>query len=533
MPGDARDIPLWGRFEARFNSDALYENLVQDARFRVTFVAPSGIETSVDGFWDGADEWAVRFSPSETGEWTYVTECSDTGNKSLNRRTGGFRCVPATGTSRFATHGAVRVSDDHRYLTHADGTPFFWMADTAWNGALLSTPDEWEHYLRERVGQGYSAVQWVATQWRASPDGDRDGRKAFEGRERIRVDPEFFRRLDARLDAINRSGMVGAPVMLWENSVDSAYPDSNPGHVLPQSQAILLGRYMAARWGANAVVWILMGDWRYQPENAERWRGIGRGIFGTGIHAPVATHVRSRVFLAEEFRDEDWLEIVGYQTGHSEEESCLRWIHSGDIASEWDKIAARVIMNLEPNYEDHVSAYSGERFDSLATRRACYWSLLNAPTAGVTYGGHGVWGWDDGTAPAVDHPKTGIPQRWQDAIHLPGGEQMAHVAALFTSIEWWRLRPAPGLVSRQPGETDAARHVSASRTDAGDLAVVYTPQERVLELNPSVIGPGLRAIWFNPRIGTRTDAAPHGGAGEGVWEAPGEGDWVLLFERSD
>ena len=63
--------------------------------------------------------------------------------------------------------------------------------------------------------------------------------------------------------------------------------------------------------------------------------------------------------------------------------------------------------------------------------------------------------------------------------------------------------------------------------------MVYTPQERVLELNPSVLGPGLSAIWFNPRTGTRTDAAPPDSAGEGVWEAPGEDDWVLLFERSD
>jgi len=531
MPASSATVPLWGRFEHRIESDVSYENPLQDASLRVTFVAPSGAEHVVDGFWDGGNTWAVRFSPSETGRWTYTTECSDTANPSLHALTGAFRCVPPTGSTRFETHGPVRVSDDRRYLAHADGAPFFWLADTAWNGPLLSTEGEWDHYLRERAGQRYTAVQWVATQWRTSPEGDRNGDKAYEGSGRITVNPDFFRRLDAKLDAINRAGMVGAPVMLWENSVNSAHPESNPGHVLPEDQAILLGRYMAARWGANAVLWILMGDWRYEPENAERWRRIGRGIFGSRSHAPVATHVRSRVFLAEEFRDEQWLEVVGYQTGHSEEESCLEWIFAGEVAREWDTPPPRVIMNLEPNYEHHVSAHSGKRFDALAVRRACYWSLLNAPTAGVTYGGHGVWGWDDGTKLPVDHPHTGTPPHWRDALHLPGGEQMAHIAALFTSIEWWRLRPAPDLLAAQPGDSDVRRHVSASGTDAGDLALVYSPDNPTIELRSAALSAGLATVWFDPRTGQRTPATAADRGETRIYRTPGPGDWVLLLER--
>jgi len=76
-------------------------------------------------------------------------------------------------------------------------------------------------------------------------------------------------------------------------------------------------------------------------------------------------------------------------------------------------------------------------------RRAVYWSLLGAPTAGVTYGGHGVWGWDDGTKPPTDHPYTGTPMAWQNALTMPAAEQMAHVPDFFATIDWWRLRPAP------------------------------------------------------------------------------------------
>ena len=29
-------------------------------------------------------------------------------------------------------HGKLQVSDNQRFLQHADGTPFFWLGETAW-----------------------------------------------------------------------------------------------------------------------------------------------------------------------------------------------------------------------------------------------------------------------------------------------------------------------------------------------------------------------------------------------------------------
>src|SRR4051794_19888990 len=39
----------------------------------------------------------------------------------------------------FAAHGKLRVAKSGTYLEHADGTPFFFLADTAWTGPALST----------------------------------------------------------------------------------------------------------------------------------------------------------------------------------------------------------------------------------------------------------------------------------------------------------------------------------------------------------------------------------------------------------
>ena len=88
-------------------------------------------------------------------------------------------------------------------------------ARAGWKPALLSTPDEWQHYLRERVRQRFTAIQWVATQWRASPSGDRLNELAFTGTERIAVNPAFFQRLDEKVTALNDAGLLSVPVLLF------------------------------------------------------------------------------------------------------------------------------------------------------------------------------------------------------------------------------------------------------------------------------------------------------------------------------
>src|SRR5205823_3739392 len=99
-----------------------------------------GETNQVYGFWDGGKTWRVRFSPNVPGRWSFKTTCSDTDNKGLHDRAGEFICTAPTGSNRFSQHGLVRVARDQRHFEHADGTPFFWLADTVWNGARASVP---------------------------------------------------------------------------------------------------------------------------------------------------------------------------------------------------------------------------------------------------------------------------------------------------------------------------------------------------------------------------------------------------------
>ena len=522
-------IPKWSVFETSFESRVTYRNPFQEAGLSVVFTSPSGETRIVYGFWDGGSVWRVRFSPNEIGKWIYSTTCEDAANNGLHHREGSFVCTAALGKTVFEKHGPVYVSENRRFLSHEDGTPFFWLADTAWNGALLSTAEEWNSYARERARQKFSAVQWVTTQWRAAPAGDIQKQLAYTGLEKITVNPGFFRRLDEKARTLNQAGLLNVPVLLWAIGGGSN-PQVNPGFALAEDQAIRLARYMVARWGAYHVIWILAGDGDYRGLKSERWANIGRGVFDDIHHAPTMMHPGGMHWIYQEFRNEGWLDLFGYQSGHGDDEKTLRWMTKGPPSTDWKYQPIRPFINLEPPYEDHIAYQSKTRILPETTRRAMYWSLLGAPTAGVSYGGHGVWGWDDGTKPPTDHPSTGVPKPWRKALKLPGAEQISHLAAFFTGIDFWQLRPAPQILATQPGESSAAQFSSVSRTDDGAVVAAYLPDNREVSIRAEGLPRKASANWFNPRTG-ESSAAQGVTSGTTVsFSPPSPGDWLLLLK---
>jgi len=527
--GAAGEVPKWERFEAMLQSSLDYANPVQEATLTAVFTSPKGERRKVYGFWDGAKTWRLRFAPNATGRWTYKTFCSDGKNQGLNGKSGEFVCSEGTSKTRFTQHGPIRVSDDERSLVHEDGTPFFYLGDTAWNGALRSTPEEWAQYIKERTRQKFTAVQYGATQWRASPKGNRNNQPAYKGSaNRIEINPAFFQGLDKKADALTQAGLLNVPVMLWAYGGGSD-PKVNPGVSLPDDQAIILARYMLARWGANPALWILGGDGDYHGNKSERWKKIGRAVFGDALHDPVTMHPQGMQWVWEEFKDEKWYNVVGYQSGHGDDDATLRWMTEGPLTVDWTRMPHRPFINLEPPYENHIAYQSKKPISPDTMRRAMYWTLLNNPTAGITYGGHGVWGWDDGKNPPVDHPNTGKPMPWQKALLMPGAEQMKHLVDFFTSLDFGRLRPTAAFVVNQPGASAPSHYVSAARTDQKDLMIVYIPEERTIEIKLDALPPSPNITWVSPKTGEKSPAVAVVTANTCQFPTPAEGDWILLM----
>jgi hypothetical protein len=286
---------------------------------------------------------------------------------------------------------------------------------------------------------------------------------------------------------------------------------------------------MLARWGANNVLWILAGDGDYKGAKAEKWKKIGRAVFGDVPHAPVTMHPGGMQWVWNEFKDEAWYDVVGYQSGHGDDAKTIQWLTDGDVTEDWMKLPHRPFINLEPPYEGHIAYQSKKPITADVTRRALYWSLLAAPTAGVSYGGHGVWGWDNGQKPPTDHPTTGTPQPWDKALKLPGAEQMKVLSDFLHTIDWWRLRPTPMFVVNQPGNEKPERYVAAARTDEKDVMIVYIPEDRTIEIKLNALPSSPNITWVNPRTGKTSAAVAVVTTDTCQFPTPEEGDWILLM----
>src|SRR5688500_206556 len=57
--------------------------------------------------------------------------------------------------------GDLAVAKNGRFLVHKDGTPFLFLADTAWELFHRSTREEIDLYLDKRRAQGLTVIQAV------------------------------------------------------------------------------------------------------------------------------------------------------------------------------------------------------------------------------------------------------------------------------------------------------------------------------------------------------------------------------------
>ncbi len=512
-------IPKWTVHEALIQSEAEYGNPLWDAPVEVEFTSPSGLVSRVDAFWDGDRDWRVRFCPDESGTWRWHVVKAPVDDGGLRGASGEFDCVEQESQNPLYRHGPPRVSENRRYLTHADGAPLFWLADTAWNGALRSTAPDWDGYLAARRRQAFTAVQFVSTQWRAAPRGP-GGDIAYAVNDRLTVNPSWFQKLDRRVAAINAHGLVAVPVILW------AYGEEDPGRSLSEEDAIRLARYIVARWHAHHVVWLLGGDGDYREEESDRWRRIGRAVFQGRHTRPVTMHPMGGHYVGREFENEEWYDFVGYQSSHTDKPERLRWMTEGPPARMWKEGRARPVINLEPNYEAHPAYGTRIPFGPFAVRRAGYWSLLTAPTAGVTYGHNQIWPWSDQPEVPAGHEGIGVVGAWHEAVPAPGAENMRVLHEFFADLPWWRLRPHPEMVAGALADDSPERFIAASATDDGSQAVVYLPVGQALELRTGGIAQPSEAAWIDPRTGNEIGApAPIGARQE--YTAPDERDWLL------
>ncbi|MEQ8849928.1 DUF5060 domain-containing protein [Botrimarina sp.] len=501
-------------------------------------------------FSDGRGRWVARFAPTRAGEWEYTTHSDD---KGLDAQSGRLTAVePKSDELRRNPNlrGHVRIAPDNRAFQYADGTPYLPLADTLWDGNTLRCglnergEGPFAEYLADRKSKGFTAVlmRYLAGfgDNPKDPTGEaNEGGRAFADRDLSELNPEYFRALDRRVEAIIDGGLVPiTPVCWWGKTSGRFCP-------VPIDKAEQIVEYLSKRYASYTGVWCLSGEYQYALRDcgwdANSFDRLGRAVRRSDAYDhPLSIHPSSRTEWPAPhdqqssiaFHESDWLDH--------------HWLQTGQSARQMANIVSRAQQHrkLTPTMPVFCSeAYYEKRSDPNHTyhSRWQYWTAMLNGCAGYGYGAWGVWNVykpDSGAEFKSSEVENSSP--FDEAVGFEGSSQMRHLRDLFDQLEWWRLEPArdrltvDGGPCPKPKANDLTPPQCAGHSEG--CFIVYIPrgnaESRIaLEVDTPA---GWRLVWLNPRNGERiatTDAGLAQGGELPSRPSPADEDWVAILRR--
>ncbi len=117
-------VERWGIYEVALTAPVPEGKNPFDVQLSAQLCGPDTL--TVEGFYDGGDQWKVRFMPSQEGEWSYTVQ---TELETLNLKYGTFQCIaPAEGN-----HGPVQVDSTGLNFCYADGSRYWAIGTTSYD----------------------------------------------------------------------------------------------------------------------------------------------------------------------------------------------------------------------------------------------------------------------------------------------------------------------------------------------------------------------------------------------------------------
>lgn len=425
----------------------------------------------------------------------------------------------------------LRVSDNNRYLQTADGKPFFWLGDTAWELFHRLTREEAEKYLKNRAEKGFTVIQAVAL---AELDGLHDpnpyGEVPLENDDPTKPREAYFQHVDFIIRKAEELGLHIGLLPTWGDKVFKNTWGKGP-EIFTVDNAKVYGRWIGNRYkDQKNIIWILGGD--RNPRNEQDvaiWRSMAAGIaegVGGNDKALMTFHPQPNSLedggSSKWFHQDEWLDFNMFQTGHCRENNV------------WDRVQyvynlkpVKPVLDGEPLYEDHPVCFNAKDLGTSSPYdvRKLAWLDVFAGAFGHTYGCHDIWQmWAPHRTP-INGPH--FP--WYVAIDLPGSGQMKYLRQLIESRPMFERVPDQSLINDARGAND---RIQATR--GKDYAFVYSAQGKDFTVNTArVSGKELVAHWYNPKNGEVKAAGKFSKKQQLPFTPPTSGyghDWVLILD---
>jgi hypothetical protein len=423
----------------------------------------------------------------------------------------------------------LKISANRRFLVTRQDTPFFWLADTAWELFHRLSREEADHYLETRLQQGFNVVLAVIL---AEMDGlhtaNANGDTPLIDNDPLRPNEAYFAYVDEIIELAAAKGIYIGLLPTWGDKVDQQW---GVGPVIFDADNIWsYGEYLGERYRhLNNIVWVLGGD-RKGDETEEIWHSLAQGIRDGGARQLMTYHPQGKHSSAEWFHEANWLDFNMLQTSHKRDVPVWE-----KIAADYNRQPVKPVLDGEPCYEDMPNNFSFTKPYSLSDllndydiRRVMYRGVF-AGGFGATYGHHSVWQMARADQPVLDEA---IP--WQHALDSLAADQMGYIRRLLESRPFLNRIPDQKVLASHPG--DNAHYVCATRADNGSYAMIYIPTCRqTISVNlRKLVGDWVRVWWFEPATGRTlmiNDLPNRGNMRD--FTSPKEGeDWVLVLDNS-
>jgi hypothetical protein len=451
----------------------------------------------------------------------------------------------AAAPAPWAAHGRLRVSADGRTLQHADGTPFFWLADTAWHLRSLA-PSDLDVYLRDRAAKRFNVVM-------ANFMHGGSGLKSTKPHPKIEFDPAWWAHNDRMVDEAAKHGLYVVVIAGWGTQFRGFATD------MPRLMHDY-GRQIGERYKDRPNVMYFVAAEFYKikqqppprafddlPLTADQiawYDQLGRGLRAGDPHALISIHgfpdqpgmkqpsIGQAAFY---YQRADWCDFYANQSHNFQEQIRPMTLLDWDLTN-----PTKPTVNAEGGYEQcnpEIHPWLKDKpsvaiFDSgWGQRFQAYWGVFFGGF-GFAYGNDYLWDMKD------PQGNKGVLHR--PALEAPGAKSMAHLRALMEP-RIATARPDAALLLSDPG-TDVGSDTSAppdlrcaTRDRDSRWAMIYTTVGKEFTVNLARLrGPELIARWFDPRDGTYREAGRFPATGAREFDPPGpvgkECDWVLVLD---
>ena len=404
-----------------------------------------------------------------------------------------------------------------------DGTPFIWLADTAWTVPARLKWDDVLYYMKTRKQQGFTVLQMVVL----DPEFNEEmrnpcGAAALTDGDLLKLNEDYFSYVDWVLDRAEEFGFYVLLLPAWgELVVGWDWEGGVHPKVVTEENAYRYGSWLGDRMKhRNNILWCLGGDRMpvcrgedYRPVWRNLAEGLAFGLTGKTLHYDsdrdewqkllITYHAchEAETGLCSTFsywtEDEAWISFIMLQSGHGAFKKNYELIQE-----ERERETVYPVWDGEPAYEMMPITWPVTDMNSFhgtyIVRKRAYWALLSG-AFGHTYGHASVWC----TATMKDKNQI-CRETWDEAIHSEGSKQMKILRDFMESFSLNEFSPCQQRLLRQSAEEDCLdRHEQAAENAAGRQMLIYFAADTAERIDTRGVFDGkVCGAWFDPADGS-------------------------------